>query len=318
MPASSQRIRRSSSFGHPIPLSRRRASDPPHPSRSAARPGSELVLESQPGEQRVGAALEGASSHERPRLGRNLARSVGSAEIDIPQRVSVISGLLPARGKRLHGKGPADRAALGGTGSRRMQRPAREEPWVDPTWTRLEDQDAEYDRKGAEAQRTYKRLKVFQVVLATFIRSWPASRTAWPSSWLSRPTPAVAIGCSASRSWSWKACQHLSQYHQNWLSYRATCEALKHEKFLFLADAGPYGDTEDKRAHCCAERIEELIGKEHRAVGLGPHPQLRRPALESEERRRPAGCRASDPRSARSRPRDAVLLDGARLACVSA
>jgi Protein of unknown function (DUF4231) len=56
--------------------------------------------------------------------------------------------------------------------------------------------------------------------------------------------------------------EHLNQYLQNWLGYRATCEALKHEKFLFLGDAGPYGDTEDKRAHL-AERIEELIGKEH-------------------------------------------------------
>jgi hypothetical protein len=56
--------------------------------------------------------------------------------------------------------------------------------------------------------------------------------------------------------------QHLNQYHQLWLGYRSTCEALQHEKFLFLADAGPYGATEDKRAHL-AERIEELISNEH-------------------------------------------------------
>jgi hypothetical protein len=50
-----------------------------------------------------------------------------------------------------------------------MQAPGAEEPWVDPTWTRLEDQIEWYDRKGAEAQRSYKRLKVVQVVLAALI-----------------------------------------------------------------------------------------------------------------------------------------------------
>jgi hypothetical protein len=29
--------------------------------------------------------------------------------------------------------------------------------------------------------------------------------------------------------------QQLNQYHANWIAYRSTNEALKHEKFLFLA-----------------------------------------------------------------------------------
>ncbi len=56
--------------------------------------------------------------------------------------------------------------------------------------------------------------------------------------------------------------QHLNQYHQLALSYRAICTALEREKFLFLADAGPYGAIEDKRAHL-AERVEELISNPH-------------------------------------------------------
>jgi Protein of unknown function (DUF4231) len=59
-----------------------------------------------------------------------------------------------------------------------MHVPETEELWVDPTWTRLEDQIDWYDLKAGLAQRAYKRLKVIQVVLAALI---PASRTtSWP------------------------------------------------------------------------------------------------------------------------------------------
>jgi hypothetical protein len=54
----------------------------------------------------------------------------------------------------------------------------------------------------------------------------------------------------------------LNQYQQNWISYRATCEALRHEKYLFLAGAGPYAVTANGRA-LLAERIEGLISQEH-------------------------------------------------------
>lgn len=48
--------------------------------------------------------------------------------------------------------------------------------------------------------------------------------------------------------------QHLNQYQKTWLDYRSTAEALKHEKFLSLADAGPYVGARDKRAACRADR----------------------------------------------------------------
>jgi Protein of unknown function (DUF4231) len=56
--------------------------------------------------------------------------------------------------------------------------------------------------------------------------------------------------------------QHLNQCQKTWLDYRSTAEALKHEKFLFLAGAGPNADVDDRRARL-AERIEELIASEH-------------------------------------------------------
>ncbi len=54
----------------------------------------------------------------------------------------------------------------------------------------------------------------------------------------------------------------LNQYQQNWITFRSTCEALKHEKFLFLGRAGPYAGAEDPLP-LLADRIEGLISQEH-------------------------------------------------------
>jgi hypothetical protein len=56
--------------------------------------------------------------------------------------------------------------------------------------------------------------------------------------------------------------QQMNQYHPNWITYRSTCEALKHEKFLYLAKAGPYAAATDAHG-LLAERIESLVSQEH-------------------------------------------------------
>ena len=58
--------------------------------------------------------------------------------------------------------------------------------------------------------------------------------------------------------------QQLQQYQQNWTTYRSTCERLKHEKFLFLARAGPYAAAPDPEP-LLAERVEGLVSQEHAA-----------------------------------------------------
>jgi hypothetical protein len=59
-----------------------------------------------------------------------------------------------------------------------------------------------------------------------------------------------------------EGAQQLNQFHQNWVTYRGTCEALRHEKYLFLALAGPYATTEHPR-RLLAERVESLVSTEH-------------------------------------------------------
>ncbi len=145
-----------------------------------------------------------------------------------------------------------------------MDAPSADETWIDPTWTRLEDQIEWYDRRAAEAQRAYHGLKVLEVVLVAlipFLAGFQDNLAAVLAPAL-HLLPAVLIALVGVAVVVLEGLQHLNQYHQLWLGARSTCEALEHEKFLFLADAGPYGAIEDKRAHL-AERIEELISNEN-------------------------------------------------------
>jgi hypothetical protein len=54
----------------------------------------------------------------------------------------------------------------------------------------------------------------------------------------------------------------LNQWQTNWVLYRATAEALKHEKYLYLSEAGPYGGRDRDRV--LAERVEGLVSQEQR------------------------------------------------------
>ena len=54
----------------------------------------------------------------------------------------------------------------------------------------------------------------------------------------------------------------LNQYQQNWVSYRSTCEALRHEKYVYLGKASPYSEAADPHA-LLAERVESLVSQEN-------------------------------------------------------
>ena len=64
----------------------------------------------------------------------------------------------------------------------------------------------------------------------------------------------------------------LNQYQQNWVTYRATCEAMKHEKFTYLARAGVYATAADARA-LLAERVETIGSQENSKWASLQQPQ---------------------------------------------
>ncbi|HXM49309.1 MAG TPA: DUF4231 domain-containing protein [Pyrinomonadaceae bacterium] len=121
---------------------------------------------------------------------------------------------------------------------------------------RLEDQIKWYGQESAHAKRMFKRLKTATLAISVSIPLSAAFATLYP---LYTGVITGAMGASIALL---EGLQQLNQYHQNWITYRSTTEALKHEKFLFLSTAGPYAATSNPKS-LLAERIESLVSQEH-------------------------------------------------------
>ncbi|WP_433524225.1 DUF4231 domain-containing protein [Nocardia pseudovaccinii] len=124
-----------------------------------------------------------------------------------------------------------------------------DEERADPVWERLVGQLNWYGAKSAAAQRAYKQVKLGQIVVGAVVPVVALS------------APAVVTAVLAAVVVVAEGAQQLFQWQTNWLGYRSTAEALKHERFLYLAEAGPYRDV-DRRA-VLAERVENLLGREN-------------------------------------------------------
>ena len=115
---------------------------------------------------------------------------------------------------------------------------------------RLEDQIAWYDRKSSSNQSWYRRAKLLEIVTGASIPFFAL---------YARPVVTGALGALIVVL---EAVQHMYQFQQNWTSYRATCEGLKHEKYLWLGKAGPYLNIANPNA-LLADRVESIISQEH-------------------------------------------------------
>src|ERR1700679_146794 len=121
----------------------------------------------------------------------------------------------------------------------------------DPIMDRLEDQINWYDRKSQSAQHIYKRLELVEIFAAAMIPL--VSGLSFPHDKLVTAALGVLITIL-------EGILHLNQYQQLWSTYRSTCEALKHEKYVYLAKAGPYTAAADPHA-LLAERVESLVSQ---------------------------------------------------------
>jgi len=121
----------------------------------------------------------------------------------------------------------------------------------DPTLERLEDQIGWYDRKSNRAQGWYKGLKLLTIGSAALI---PFLAGAHAPDWSTGGLGVLVVIL--------EGVQQLNQYQHTWITYRSTCEYLKHEKYLFAAKAGPY-EQADSPITLLAERVESLVSQEH-------------------------------------------------------
>ncbi|MDQ2840220.1 MAG: DUF4231 domain-containing protein [Acidobacteriota bacterium] len=121
------------------------------------------------------------------------------------------------------------------------------------TLNRLEQQIDWYDRRSKLNQILYKSLKTMTLAAAAAIPLLTTSGAVHANHF------AAGLGVLISLL---EGIQQLNQYHTNWTSYRTTAEALKHEKYFFLGQAGFYLKSTDPHA-LLAERIEALVSQEN-------------------------------------------------------
>jgi hypothetical protein len=136
------------------------------------------------------------------------------------------------------------------TPSRPATAPAEAQPTT-ASWQRLEEQIAWYSRGARRNKRHYQRIKVVQIVAAAAIPVLAAT-----------DLPTGVAGSLGALIVILESIQQLFQFHSNWTHYRSTAEALKHEKFLYLAQAGSYANATKPDA-LLAERIESRVSQEH-------------------------------------------------------
>jgi len=115
----------------------------------------------------------------------------------------------------------------------------------------MEGQIKWYSEKSAWNQDWFKKLKVTEVIAAALI-PFAAGLHA----------PAVLTGLLGVVVVVLESMQSIYQFQSNWITYRTTAEALKHEKYLWYARAGHYLNAENPEA-LLAERIEALISTEN-------------------------------------------------------
>jgi hypothetical protein len=122
----------------------------------------------------------------------------------------------------------------------------------DSGYARLEGQIDWFDRRSSAHQVAYRRLKIVSIGAAALVPL--------VSSFDGYAMYAGLLGVVVVIAEGW---QQISQHHENWIRYRATCEHLRHEKYLFLAAAGPYQSSDEAlRRRLLADRVETVLARE--------------------------------------------------------
>ena len=123
----------------------------------------------------------------------------------------------------------------------------------DPIMGRLDNQIDWYDQKSSHCQHYYKRIKLTEIIAAALIPFVVGAHIPY-AAWV-----AGGLGVLITIL---EGVLQLYQYQQIWVAYRATSEAMKHEKFIYLAKGGPYATATNPHA-LLAERVEALGSQEN-------------------------------------------------------
>lgn len=120
---------------------------------------------------------------------------------------------------------------------------------------RLDTQIGWYDSKSKNNKRGYYSLRVVEIAFAAAIP--------FMLGYVDDATPVLkfVVGALGLVVAVIAGFLGLFQLQENWISYRTTCETLRHEKFLYLTKAKPYDGSD--AFTLLVERAEQLISKEN-------------------------------------------------------
>lgn len=125
------------------------------------------------------------------------------------------------------------------------------EDGANPVLKRLEDQATWFNQKSSFNRHRFHMLKISQIIAGALI-PFVASIN----------TPAYVASALGVLIVIIEGLQSLNQYQHTWIAYRSTCEQLNHEKYLWLAKAGPYASAVSADA-LLAERVENILSSEN-------------------------------------------------------
>jgi hypothetical protein len=124
---------------------------------------------------------------------------------------------------------------------------------------RVQDQIDWYDRKAASAQAWFKRLSSVGILASAAGAVLSGHIEHWPEAW---PSASIVLGGLNVTLTVLTGLLGLYQHQERWRNYRGTAEALKREKFLFLARAAPYDSP--MAFSLLVQNVEALLAEESR------------------------------------------------------
>ncbi|MCU1655709.1 MAG: hypothetical protein JWO57_365 [Pseudonocardiales bacterium] len=113
----------------------------------------------------------------------------------------------------------------------------------DLVWKQLNARFHWYDRAANRCRRPYQALKIATLVLGGAVTVLAAIGA---PAWLTASLAASIVAAEGT--------QQLFQLHANWISYRATAEALRQQMFLYSAHVDPYTDPATRR-----DRLADVV-----------------------------------------------------------
>lgn len=111
-----------------------------------------------------------------------------------------------------------------------------------------------YDERACSSKLKYRILSIYLIVASAILTplvALPTEQNGWRI---------VAAVLSATLVIATGLLAHLKS-HENWLSYRASWDALERERRFFQTNSGPYRTVTDKPT-LFVERVEAVLAKE--------------------------------------------------------